>query len=57
MTVPQFALQLLGGFRLLVAGRPVPAHAWRQRRVASVVKLLALAPAQRLHREQVMDLL
>ena len=33
------------------------ASAWRHRRGAELIKLLALAPAHRLHREQVMDAL
>jgi predicted ATPase/DNA-binding SARP family transcriptional activator len=35
----------------------VPSGAWRQRRAAAVVKLLALAPSHRLHREQVIEAL
>ena len=48
---------LLGGFRVSVGSRTVDEGAWRQRRAASLLKLLALAPGHRLHREQVMDLL
>jgi DNA-binding SARP family transcriptional activator len=48
---------LLGGFRVEVAGRSIPQDAWRQRKPAALVKLLALAPRHRLHREQVMDAL
>ncbi|MBL7490696.1 BTAD domain-containing putative transcriptional regulator, partial [Frankia sp. AgW1.1] len=33
---------------------PVPAQAWRRRHAAALVKLLALAPDRRLHREQVL---
>src|SRR5437667_8477027 len=50
-------LELLGGFRVAVGGRPVPDEAWRRRKAAGLVKLLALAPAHRLHREQAMDAL
>lgn len=49
------AVRLLGGFRVEVDGRPVPATAWRQRRGADVVKLLALADGHRLQREQLME--
>lgn len=35
----------------------VPVDAWRSRRAADLVKILALAPDHRLHREQVMDAL
>jgi DNA-binding SARP family transcriptional activator len=48
------AIQLLGGFAVAVDGQPVEADAWRHRRGADLVKLLALAPGHRLHREQVM---
>ena len=50
-------VELLGGFRVTVGGRAVPAEEWRQRKPAAVVKLLALAPGHRLHRERVMDVL
>src|SRR6266851_9252637 len=49
------AVRLLGRFQVEVAGRPVPAESWRHRRGADLVKLLALAPQHRLHREQVME--
>ena len=48
---------LLGGFSVSVGHRKVDEGAWRLRKAASLVKLLALAPAHRLHRERVMDLL
>lgn len=50
-------IRLLGGFDVAVAGVPVPADAWTRRHAASLVKLLALAPGHRLHREQVIDAL
>ena len=50
-------IRLLGGFRVSVGDRTVPENAWRLRKAASLVKLLALAPGHRLHREQAMDLL
>ncbi len=48
---------LLGGFRVSVGSRPVTQDAWHLRKAAALVKLLALAPGHRLHREQAMDLL
>lgn len=51
------AIHLLGGFRVDVDGRPVAAEGWRHRRGADLVKLLALSPGHRLHREQVMEAL
>ena len=48
---------LLGGFSVTVGDRKVDESAWRLRKAASLLKLLALAPGHRLHRERVMDLL
>ena len=50
-------LWLLGGFRAEVGGQPVPERQWRRTKACSLVKLLALAPRHRLHREQLMDIL
>src|SRR5215218_4071553 len=48
---------LLGGFRVSVGSRAIGQDAWRLKKAASLIKLLALAPGHRLHREQVMELL
>lgn len=48
---------LLGGFRVSVGSRTIEEDAWRLRKAAALVKLLALAPGHRLHREQLMDML
>lgn len=48
---------LLGGFRLSVGSRTITQDAWRLRKAAALVKLLALAPGHRMHREQAMELL
>jgi predicted ATPase/DNA-binding SARP family transcriptional activator len=50
-------IHLLGAFRVSVDRRPVPESAWRSKRAASLVQLLALAPGHRLHREQAMETL
>jgi DNA-binding SARP family transcriptional activator len=50
-------IQLLGGFEIVVDDEPVPADRWSRRQVATFVKLLALAPGRRLHREQVIEAL
>src|SRR5437870_13272416 len=50
-------IHLLGGFQVIVGGRGVTEDEWRLRKARSLVKLLALAPGHRLHREQVMDAL
>ena len=55
--MPDIHIGLLGGFRIEVHGRSIPEEAWRQRKPAALVKLLALAPRHKLHREQVMDAL
>jgi predicted ATPase/DNA-binding SARP family transcriptional activator len=54
---PALEVRLLGGFRVSVDDQPVPDAVWRQKRAAAVVKLLALEPAHRLHREQLADAL
>jgi DNA-binding SARP family transcriptional activator len=48
---------LLGGFRVSVGSRTVGEDGWRLKKARSLVKLLALAPAHRMHRERVTDLL
>jgi len=48
---------LLGGFRLDVGRRELADEEWRPRKATSLVKLLALTPGHRLHREQVLDVL
>ncbi|WP_222263160.1 AAA family ATPase [Modestobacter marinus] len=50
-------ISLLGGFSVSVDGREVPGSGWTRRSASSLVKLLALAPGRRLHREQVLDAL
>ena len=50
-------MTLLGGLAVYVAGSMVPAGAWKSRRAAQLVALLALAPNHRLASEQVMDAL
>src|SRR4051794_37062050 len=55
--MPRVTLMLLGGFSASVDGEPVSERAWRLKKGRELVKLLALAPGHRLHREQVMDVL
>jgi tetratricopeptide (TPR) repeat protein len=50
-------IRVLGGFRVSVGTLTIEEGAWRLRKAASLVKLLALARENRLHRERVMDLL
>lgn len=52
---PTLEVRLLGGFQVIVAGQPIPASAWRRKRAAAVVKRLALAPAHRLHRDEIVE--
>src|SRR5215216_279348 len=48
---------LLGGFRVSMGSKTIEEGAWRLRKAAALVKLLALAPGHRLHREQMIALL
>ena len=50
-------VRLLGGFTVLVDGVPTPASRWTRRPASALVKLLALAPRGRLHRDRVVDAL
>ena len=50
-------VKLLGGFSVSVGDRAIERDEWRLKKAAALVKLLALAPGHRLHREQAMDLL
>jgi DNA-binding SARP family transcriptional activator len=50
-------VRLLGGFEVSLGSRIIEERGWRLRKAAVLVKLLALAPGHRLHREQAMDLL
>jgi DNA-binding SARP family transcriptional activator/DNA-binding CsgD family transcriptional regulator len=50
-------LWLLGGFKVSVGSRSIGEEEWHLRKAGSLLKLLALAPSHRLHREQAMELL
>jgi DNA-binding SARP family transcriptional activator len=50
-------ITLLGGFSVGVGADPVSDEAWRRRKPAALLKILALAPGHRVHRERLMDLL
>src|SRR3712207_4601539 len=54
---PRLVIRLLGGFRVTVGGQPLPADTWRRRKVASLLKLLALAPGHALARDVVLEAL
>ena len=49
-------ISLLGRLEVSVGSRVVGEEGWRLRKAASLLKLLALAPHRRLHREQAMEL-
>src|SRR5919198_266875 len=49
------AIHLLGDFRVSVGPRTITEGEWRLRKAKSLVKLLALAPHHRLHREHIID--
>src|SRR3954469_22770598 len=48
---------LLGGFRVSVGPWSIRGKEWGLKKAASLLKLLALAPGHRLHREQAMEML
>jgi predicted ATPase/DNA-binding SARP family transcriptional activator/DNA-binding CsgD family transcriptional regulator len=50
-------VKLLGCFSVSVGDRVIEQDEWRLRKAAALMKLLALAPSHRLHREQIIDLL
>src|SRR5437588_11270195 len=51
----RLSIQLLGDFCVSVGSRVIDEREWTSRKARSLVKLLALAPRHRLHREQVLD--
>src|SRR5947209_1350643 len=55
--MPAVHITLLGRFEVTVDAVPVAASGWTRRHAAALVKVLAMAPGRRLHREQVIDLL
>ena len=55
--MPTLDITLLGRFAVPSTGAPVDRGHWTRRHAAGLVKVLALAPGRRLHREQVLDLL
>ncbi len=54
---PVMHIQLLGSFMVTADGQGITPDRWRNIRAAQLVQLLALAPARRLPREQVVDAL
>ncbi len=52
---PYIRIYLFGDFRVLVDDRLLTDSAWRSRKAATLVKLLALAPNYTLHRDQILD--
>lgn len=57
LSVRTVEIDLLGRFSVALDGVLVSGDAWRSRRAADVVKLLALAPAHRMHRTELMEAL
>lgn len=52
---PQLRIHLMGGFRVRVGARVVEDAEWTRRPAKTVVKLLALEPAHRLHRDVIIE--
>ncbi len=55
--MPKVSIRLLGSFSAALDEQPVDPRAWRLKKARELVKLLAIAPGRRLHREQAMDAL
>ena len=53
---PRVEIALLGRFEVMIDGQPVASRNWARRHAATLVKVLALTPGRRLHREQVVDM-
>ena len=49
-------IDLLGQFRVTLDGREISANEWRREKSAALIKLLALSPGHRIHREKAIDL-
>jgi predicted ATPase/DNA-binding SARP family transcriptional activator/Tfp pilus assembly protein PilF len=56
-STPAVEIRLLGPFRVTVGGGLVEEKAWTRRKAKQLVKLLALHPHHRMHREQLMEAL
>src|SRR5215217_4647793 len=50
-------IRMLGAFSVSVGARTIEEGEWRLRKAAGLVKLLALEPGHRTHREQLMEVL
>jgi DNA-binding SARP family transcriptional activator len=50
-------VRLLGDFSVSVGSRILEDGAWRLRKAANLVKILALSPGHHMHRERMMDML
>jgi predicted ATPase/DNA-binding SARP family transcriptional activator/DNA-binding CsgD family transcriptional regulator len=57
LPIHSLQIHLLGGFRVSVDSCLVADDVWRLRKAASLVKLLALSPTHRMHREQILNVL
>jgi len=56
-TRPDVRIEVMGGFRVLVDGRPVPASAWGSRQARLVCARLAVAVGRPVRRDELTDLL
>jgi DNA-binding SARP family transcriptional activator/DNA-binding CsgD family transcriptional regulator len=52
---PVLRISMLGGFRIAIGQEEIPVETWRRRKAAALIKLLALAPDRRLHREELVE--
>ncbi|MDE1993649.1 MAG: hypothetical protein KGI75_14185 [Rhizobiaceae bacterium] len=51
----KISINLLGRFVVRIDGAEIPSSAWKRDSAAAIVKLLAISPGHRIHREQAMD--
>jgi DNA-binding SARP family transcriptional activator len=51
----ELRIRLLGAFGVSVGAREIASDEWRLRKARAIVKLLALTPGHRVHREQLFD--
>jgi predicted ATPase/DNA-binding SARP family transcriptional activator len=50
-------IHLLGGFRISVGQTPIEDHQWGRRKAQALLKILALQPGHKAHRDRILDLL
>jgi DNA-binding SARP family transcriptional activator/Tol biopolymer transport system component len=57
ISAPSLEIYLLGSFQVKINGSPINNKDWQRRASVKLIKILALSPEQRAHREQIIELL